>query len=57
MTLLDGRVFQLSGSNDVDDGNRGIYVSDEDGDLTGVDWNDFEEVRFHRPVIEALGNR
>ena len=49
VTLLDGRVFQLSGSNDVDDGNRGIYVSDEDGDLTVVDWNDFEEVRFHRP--------
>ena len=49
VTLLDGRVFQLSGSNDVDDGNRGIYLSDEDGDLTVVDWSDFEGIRFHSP--------
>ncbi len=49
VTLLDGRVFQLSDSNDVDDGNRGIYVSDASGAVTGVDWSDFEEIRFHRP--------
>jgi hypothetical protein len=49
VTLLDGRVFHLPDSNDVDDGNRGIYVSDAPGDVTGVDWSDFEEIRFHRP--------
>ena len=47
VTLLDGRILQLSDSNDVNDGNRGIVVTNDDGDSTLVSWDDFEEVRFH----------
>lgn len=47
VTLLDGRTLQLSGSNDVNDGNRGIVITTDDGDSTLVSWDDFEEVRFH----------
>ena len=47
VTLLDGRTLQLSDSNDVNDGNRGIVVTNDDGDSTLVSWDDFEEVRFH----------
>ncbi len=47
VTLLDGRILELSDSNDVNDGNRGIIVTDEDGNVTEVEWRDFEEVRFH----------
>lgn len=49
VTLLDGRVLQLSDSNDVSDGNRGIVITAEDGDATLVSWEDFEQVRFHTP--------
>lgn len=44
--LKDGRTYELSGSNDVDDGNRGIQVRLEDGDEVLVDWDDLREVRF-----------
>lgn len=47
--LRDGRVFELEDSNDVDEGNKGVYVLLEDGDLVRVDWWDFREVAFaHR---------
>ncbi len=45
VTLLDGRVLELKDSNDVDDGNRGIFV--EEGEtVTEVDWEDFAELRL-----------
>ena len=47
VTLNDGRVFELSDSNDVDDGNRGIVIS-TDGREYEVEWNDFVELRLHR---------
>jgi hypothetical protein len=47
VTLLDGRVFDLDGSNDVDDANKGIYVTFEDGETVLVRWWDFLEVTFH----------
>lgn len=46
VTLLDGRTFELEGSNDVDDGNKGIFVTLEDGDTVMVHWWDFREVSF-----------
>ena len=49
VTLLDGRTLQLSDSNDVSDGNRGIVVTNDDGDSTRVSWDNFEQVRFHSP--------
>lgn len=59
-TLLDGRSFELSGSNDVDEGNRGIFVfphagpaqregaGQEGTDWHHVAWEDFREARFRR---------
>lgn len=47
VTLLDGRSLVLGGSNDVDEGNRGVYVDRADGTLVLVPWDRFESVRFH----------
>ncbi len=44
--LRDGRSFRLSGSNDVDDDNKGIFVTTDDGDEVEVDWDEFEKVVF-----------
>ena len=55
VTLWDGRVFELTGSNDVDDSNNGIYVvldgsgqspDDEESEWVMVKWSDFRSVRF-----------
>ena len=43
--LKDGRVFELSGSNDVDVGNRGITIRTADG-VHEVGWRDFRELLF-----------
>ena len=45
LILKDGRSFELSGSNDVDRGNRGIIIR-TDGREYEVDWNDFAEATF-----------
>jgi hypothetical protein len=49
VTLLDGRTFELEGSNDVDEGNKGIYVLGSDGETVLVPWQDVVEVRFESP--------
>ncbi|MDH4156845.1 MAG: hypothetical protein OEW00_06175 [candidate division Zixibacteria bacterium] len=46
VTLWDGRSFRLSGSNDVDDDNKGIFVTTNDGDEVEVDWDEFDKVVF-----------
>jgi hypothetical protein len=46
VTLLDGRTFELEGSNDVADGNKGIYLTLDDGETVLVPWRDFREVVF-----------
>ena len=46
--LVDGRTFQLSGSNDVNPGNRGITIRPEDGSTHRLEWDDFRELRLHR---------
>ena len=46
--LVDGRTFQLSGTNDVNPGNRGITIRSEDGSTHRVEWDDFRELRLHR---------
>lgn len=46
VTLRDGRSFELSDSNDVDEGNKGIYVERPDGSLVLVAWDRFERVDF-----------
>jgi hypothetical protein len=45
VTLRDGRIFELSGSNDVDDGNRGIVV-DTGHNVRKVRWADFRALQL-----------
>ena len=45
VTLKDGRTFDLTGSNDVDRGNRGLTIRTDGRDFD-VDWSDFSEVTF-----------
>jgi len=45
VTLRDGRTFDLSGSNDVDRGNRGLTIRTDGRDFE-VDWSDFAQVTF-----------
>jgi hypothetical protein len=46
VTVSDGRVFTLGGSNDVNNDNKGILIIDEDGDDVYIDWEDFERAVF-----------
>lgn len=46
VTLRDGRTFRLEGSNDVDDDNKGIYVTPEGGETQLVRWRDLRQVTF-----------
>jgi len=46
VTVLDGRTFVLRGSNDVDDGNKGIIITEDNGDEVYVDWEDFARAVF-----------
>ncbi len=46
VTLRDGRTFDLGGSNDVDEGNKGVYVERSDGTLVLIPWDRFERVEF-----------
>lgn len=56
VTLVDGRTLELSGSNDVGLGNRGVVVEGEDGALAFVDWLDLEAVVLD-VVAEVPGGR
>jgi hypothetical protein len=49
ITLTDGEKVELSGSDDVDDGNDGIQISDPGLGLVDVDWDEIEKVGFHPP--------
>jgi hypothetical protein len=49
VTLTDGEEMVLSGSNDVDDGHRGVQISDPGLGMVEVEWDEFESVRFHSP--------
>lgn len=46
VVLRDGRTFELEGSNDVDRGNKGIFVRTDDGDSLVVSWRDFRALTF-----------
>lgn len=49
VTLTNGDEMTLSGSNDVDDGHRGVQISDPGLGMVEVEWDEFEVVRFHDP--------
>lgn len=53
VVLRDGRVLELEDSNDVDRGNKGVFVTGEDGETVAVEWDDFREVRFQEPPTTA----
>ena len=65
VTLRDGRSFHLTGNNDVDRDNRGIFIFPTPGDAaaTGqtapewryVAWEDFREARFHAADARVPG--
>lgn len=45
VTLRNGTEVELRGSNDVDDGCRGIYIQTSDG-LHVLEWDEFDRVDF-----------
>ena len=65
VTLLDGRSFELGGSNDVSADNKGIFVFPTSNEISEaerdsdhhewryVSWEDFREVRFQHALPEA----
>ena len=46
VTLLDGREIVLSGTREVGDGNRGVYVDDPRYGRVLISWDAFERVDF-----------
>lgn len=46
VTIRDGRTFHLRGSNDVNEDNKGIIITDANGEEIFVDWEDFARVEF-----------
>ena len=44
--LRNGDVLTLSGTNDVDDSNRGLYITGPDGTETSISWNEVKQVVF-----------
>ena len=48
VVLKDGRSFILSGSNDVDDDNRGIFIENDEVGRVLVPWDEFRKVTFKR---------
>lgn len=46
VTLRDGRTFDLRGSNDVDDSNKGLIITQSGKKDVYVDWEEFKSVEF-----------
>ncbi|MDZ4722419.1 MAG: hypothetical protein SGI97_00685 [candidate division Zixibacteria bacterium] len=46
VTLRDGRTLDLRGSNDVDDSNKGIFITLSDGENIRVDWEEFKKLEL-----------
>ncbi len=44
--VKDGRTFRLRGSNDVDEDNKGIFITLANGDVEVVEWDEFDRVEF-----------
>jgi hypothetical protein len=49
VTLKDGKKMRLSGTNDVDDSNRGILIMDKDLGRIEVSWDEFDYLEFKDP--------
>ena len=46
VTLKSGREFYLTGSNDVDDDNKGVIIKNEQWGKAKVSWREFIDVQF-----------
>jgi hypothetical protein len=58
VTLRDGGSLELSGSNDVGQGHRGVQISDPGLGLVQVPWTAFRVVRFELSVnVEEVRNK
>jgi hypothetical protein len=55
VTLKDGTVLELSGTNDVNDDIRGILVEDERFGRIEVQWDEFRRVVFDDPAGSGRG--
>ncbi len=53
VVFTDGDEMTLSGTNDVDDGHRGVQISDPGLGQVEVEWDEFESVRFHEPDVDT----
>jgi hypothetical protein len=51
VTLRDGAVLELTGSNDVERGHRGVQISDPALGMVEVEWPDFHAIRFQEPSV------
>ena len=49
IVLKNGNEFRLRGTNDVDDSNRGIIITDMSLGEVFIDWDDFERLDLKRP--------
>lgn len=49
VSLWDGRQFRLRESNDVNDGNKGIFVTTQgDKDEVEIEWEDFDRIELKK---------
>lgn len=55
VTLLDGREILMSGTRNVGEGNRGVYVDDPRYGRVLIPWGEFERVEFSRGSAPAYG--
>jgi hypothetical protein len=55
VVLSDGRELVLSGTNDVNDDNRGILIEDPRFGRVEVSWDEFERVEFRDPPSSGRG--
>ena len=49
VTLKSGKKMRLSDSNDIDSGNRGIAIADQNLGRVNVEWDDFDYIVFTDP--------
>jgi hypothetical protein len=54
VTLKSGREMKLSGTNDVDSDNRGIFIVLADLGQVKVNWDEFESLTFMSPPPGAM---
>lgn len=46
ITLRDGTMLKLRGSNDVDDDNKGIFIESSNNETDEFDWDEFRKITF-----------